>query len=88
MEPVMNEIVASERHCRQLADRIREILKQGMPLGHEVMHYIDSTHSMPTAEELHKMLTEPADPLDASLCELIFSPGETIQLRIEKGTWI
>ena len=75
--------MASERHCRQLADRIREILKLGITLDHEVMHYIDSTYSMPTAEELHMMLSEPADSQDASLCELIFSPDEMIQLQIE-----
>ena len=75
--------MASERHCRQLADRIREVLKQGIPLDDEVMHYIDSTYSMPTAEQLHEMLSQPADSQDDSLRELIFSPDESIQLQIE-----
>ena len=76
--------MASEQHCRQLADRLREILQKGIRLDNDVMHYIDATHAMPSVEELTLLLTDPADAQDASLRELIFSPDEGIQRQVEE----
>jgi len=75
--------MASERLCRQLADRIREILGKGLQLSPGVLHYIDSTYLNPSPEALKEIFYDLSDAQNASLCELIFSPDETFQVQIE-----
>jgi len=69
--------------CRLLAERIVKILKEGIYLNSDVMHFIDSTFSSPCINELEKIITDDSDCERDSLIELIFFPDEEIQAKLE-----
>ena len=73
----------SEDKCHQLADEIRKILGNGITLGNEVIHYIDSTFSNPTTTELQTILHDDSNCEKDSLMELLLFPDETMQLQLE-----
>ena len=70
--------------CKLLADRILEILDQGVVLGDEVIQYIDSTFSNPTTEELNGILQDESNCEKEPLVELLFFPDEDIQVQLEE----
>jgi len=70
--------------CKLLADKILEILNEGIPLSDEVVQYIDSTFSNPTIEELNNILQDDSNCEKESLVELLFFPDENIQLQLEE----
>ena len=74
----------SEEKCRQLADEIRKILNRGVTLGDDVAHYIDSTFSNPTIEELQAILQDDSNCEKDPLMDLLFFPDETMQLELEE----
>jgi hypothetical protein len=74
----------SEKKCNQLAHEIRKILGNGIILGSDVVHYIDSTFSNPTVEELQAILHDDSNCEKDSLMELLFFPDETMQLALEE----
>ena len=74
----------TEEKCRQLADEIRKILNRGITLGEDVIHYIDSTFSNPSIEELQAILQDDSNCEKDSLMELLFFPDETMQLELEE----
>ncbi len=74
----------SEKKCSQLADEIRKILGNGIILGSDVIHYIDSTFSNPTIEELQTILHDDSNCEKDSLMELLFFPDESMQLELEE----
>lgn len=74
----------SKEKCSQLADEIRQILGDGITLGSDVVHYIDSTFSNPTNEELQTILHDDSNCEKDSLMELLFFPDETMQLALEE----
>ncbi|MBW2563045.1 MAG: hypothetical protein JRE29_03240 [Deltaproteobacteria bacterium] len=69
--------------CRLLAERIVKILKEGIHLNSDVMHFIDSTFSSPGINELEKIIFDYSDPERDSLIELIFFPDEGVQTKLE-----
>ena len=73
----------SEEKCNQLANEIRKILGNGIILGGEVIHYIDSTFSNPTTTELQTILHDDSNCEKDSLVELLLFPDETMQLQLE-----
>jgi len=73
----------SEEKCHQLADEIRKILGKGFTLSSEVIHYIDSTFSNPTATELQTILQDDSNCEKDSLMELLLFPDETMQFQLE-----
>ena len=73
----------SEEKCNQLAEQIRKILGNGITLGSEVIHYIDSTFSNPTTIELETILHDDSNCEKDSLMELLLFPDETMQLQLE-----
>ena len=73
----------SEENCHQLADEIRKILGNGVTLSSEVIHYIDSTFSNPTATELQTILQDDSNCEKDSLMELLLFPDETMQFQLE-----
>jgi hypothetical protein len=75
--------IESEEKCNQLADEIRKILGNGISLGSDVVHYIDSTFSNPTIVELQTILHDDSNCEKDSLMELLFFPDETLQLELE-----
>ncbi len=72
-----------DKKCKQLADEIRKILVNGITLGSEVIHYIDSTFSNPTTTELQTILHDDSNCEKDSLMELLLFPDETIQVQLE-----
>lgn len=72
-----------DKKCKQLADEIRKILGNGITLGSEVIHYIDSTFSNPTNTEIQTILHDDSNCEKDSLMELLLFPDETMQLQLE-----
>jgi hypothetical protein len=66
-----------------LADEILKILGKGLTLGSDVVHYIDSTFSNPSIEELEDILRDDSNCEKDSLIELLFFPDETLQDQLE-----
>ncbi|MCD4807147.1 MAG: hypothetical protein K8R13_06170 [Methanococcoides sp.] len=73
----------ADEKCILLAERIVKILKEGIHLNSDVMHFIDSTFSSPCINELEKIIADNSDCERDSLIELIFFPDEEIQAKLE-----
>jgi hypothetical protein len=69
--------------CELLAGELQKILCGGITLSSEVIHYIDSTFSNPTATELQAILHDDSNCEKDSLVELLLFPDETMQLQLE-----
>ena len=80
----MKTTTDSEEKCAQLAAEIRNILGGGITLGSDVIHYIDSTFSNPSLEELQALLHDDSCCEKDSLMELLFFPDEFMQLQLEE----
>ena len=72
-----------ENRCKLLADEILKILQKGLTLSGDVVHYIDSTFSHPTIEELEDILADDSNCEKDSLVELLFFPDESMQVELE-----
>jgi len=72
-----------DEKCRFLAERIFKILREGIHIDSDVMHFIDSTFSSPCVNELEKIIADNSDCERDSLLELIFFPDEEIQTKLE-----
>jgi len=70
--------------CSQLAAEIRKVLGNGITLGRDVVHYIDSTFSNPTIAELEAILHDDSNCEKDSLMDLLFFPDESMQLALEE----
>ena len=73
----------AEEKCILLAERIVKILRKGIHLNSDVMHFIDSTFSSPCVNELEKIIADNSNCERDSLIELIFFPDEEIQTKLE-----
>lgn len=73
----------SEEKCNLLANEIRNILGRGINLSSDVVHFIDSTFSFPSVEELLAILHDDSNCEKDSLIELLFFPDEAMQLELE-----
>jgi len=73
----------ADEKCILLAERIVKILKEGIHLNSNVMHFIDSTFLSPCINELEKIIADHSDCERDSLIELIFFPDEKIQAKLE-----
>jgi len=74
----------SPKRCRLLAEKIAAIFKNGLTLNRETRHFIDSTFSSPSSEELVRILKDPSGCEAESLRELVFFPNETMQVELEE----
>lgn len=66
-----------------LGEKIAELIRNGITLTDDVIHYIDSTFLTPSAEALSRILADPSNCEAETLCELIFYPDRQMQLTIE-----
>jgi hypothetical protein len=73
----------SREKCEQLADKIREALCKELTLNDDVVHFIDSTFSIPTIEELKDILQDDANCEKDTLIELLVFPEESMQIQLE-----
>ena len=74
----------SEFRGEILAKKISEMLSKGIGLSADVVHYIDSTFSNPTIEELQIILADDSNCEKDSLMELLFFPDESMQVELEE----
>ena len=74
----------TDEKCELLADEIKAIISEGIVLGDDVVHYIDSTFSYPTIEEINAILADDSSGEGETLMELLFFPDESIQTRLEE----
>ncbi len=72
-----------DEKCILLAERIVKILREGIHIDSDVMHFIDSTFSNPCINELEEVITDDSDCERDPLIELIFFPDEDIQAKLE-----
>ena len=73
-----------ESKNKQVAEKIIAILRGGLTLSEDTQHYIDSTFSNPTVEELDGLLKDESCCEADSLMELLFFPDESVQLQLEE----
>jgi len=66
-----------------LARRIAAILKDGIDLGPDMAHFIDSTFNHPTLKDLQAILDDESNCERDSLEELIVFPDESVQMTLE-----
>ena len=73
-----------QEKCKVLAGEIKKILSKSIGLSDDVVHYIDSTFSNPTIEELQTILADDSNCEKDSLVELLFFPDESMQIQLEE----
>jgi len=73
-----------QEKCELIADEIKAIISEGILLSDDVVHYIDSTFSNPTIDELQAILDDDTNCEGDTLMELLFFPDESIQIRLEE----
>jgi hypothetical protein len=74
----------SENKNKQVAQKIIEILRNGLMINADTQHYIDSTFSNPSVGELEELLQDESSCETDSLMELLFFPDESVQLQLEE----
>jgi len=67
-----------------IADTIKAIIRQGIDLSDDVVHYIDSTFFNPTLGELEAILADDSNCESDTLMDLLFFPDESCQIRLEE----
>jgi hypothetical protein len=68
---------------KQVAEKIIEILRNGLTINADTLHYIDSTFSNPSIDELAELLQDESSCETDSMLELLFFPDESVQLQLE-----
>ncbi len=74
----------SENKNKQLAEKIIDILRNGLMINADTQHYIDSTFSNPSVGELEERLQDESSCETDSLMALLFFPDESVQLQLEE----
>ncbi|MFW6082155.1 MAG: hypothetical protein ACOC7W_09580, partial [Desulfosalsimonas sp.] len=67
----------------KIEDTIRELFEEGIRLGNDVLHYIESMAGAAGPEELLEYLWDQESCDSQSLYQLIFYPDESHQIRLE-----
>ncbi len=80
----MQKVKFDEKKCFLLAEKIERIFRDGFILSDDVMHYIDSTFSNPSINELEKIIYDEHNCERDPLIELIFFPDEPAQIKLEE----
>ena len=71
------------KQCHLLISEIEAYFREGILLSDGDCHFIRSTFSDPSLSELRTIISDPSNPDKDSLLELIFTPDEPLQMRIE-----
>ena len=70
--------------CRLLAETICRVLRKGLALNREAIHFIDSTFLTPSIQQLQEMMATADDDEGEILYSLIFYPDENMQVQLEE----
>ncbi len=73
----------SANKLKQIANKIIDLLQDGLRINADTQHYIDSTFSHPTVKELDVLLQDESSCESDSLMALLFYPDESVQLELE-----
>ena len=68
---------------KRVAEKIIELLREGLTMNADTLHYVDSTFSNPSVGELEALLQDKSSCETDSLLELLFFPDESMQLQLE-----
>lgn len=71
-------------NCERLARQITAFLTKGIHPEPAVRHFIDSTFAHPSRHELEIILKDPDNCEKDTLLELIFFPGQDLQIALEE----
>lgn len=74
----------SEDKNKQVAGKIIDILRDGLTIGADTQHYIDSTFSNPSTDTLAVLIRDETGCEIESLMALLFFPDESVQLQLEE----
>ncbi len=69
--------------AHDLGAKMLKLLLSGITMDDDVMHYIDSTFSNPSAEDFSRILSDPANCETETVFELIFYPDTQQQEKVE-----
>ena len=69
---------------KKVADKIIDILRNGLTINAATQHYIDSTFSNPSLNEFEALLQDESSCETDPLMELLFFPDESVQLQLEE----
>ncbi len=72
----------SEKNYREAAEEITAIINKGFVLSSSELHFIESSFSVSTVDELRQLILFDDSDLDV-ICELVVSPDKTIQKSLE-----
>ncbi len=80
----MQKVKPDDRKCFLLAEKIERIFRDGFVLSDDIMHYVDSTFSNPSINELEEIINDEHNCERDSLIELLFFPDESMQIKLEE----
>ena len=80
----MQKFKSDARKCFLLAEKIERIFRNGFVLNSDVRHYIDSTFSNPSINELEEIINDEHNCERDSLIELLFFPDESVRIELEE----
>jgi len=69
--------------CKELALRIENVFTGGLKIEKKTVHYIEDTLSLTDLSHLCDIITDPNHSEREPLIELLFFPGESIQVHLE-----
>jgi hypothetical protein len=84
MSFLMQKVKSDDKKCFLLAEKIEQIFRDGFVLSDDVKHYIDSTFSNPSINELEEIICDEHNCERDPLIELIFFPDERVQIKLEE----
>lgn len=73
--------------CHALADRIRQIFRDGFFVTADMIQFMESLCPVSPAEGFERWFADPEDIETASFLEYIFTPDDAIQDRLEDHLW-
>jgi hypothetical protein len=73
----------TKKKCELLVEKIAGLIREGIRLSSDTLHFIDSTFANPNPQELAAILADESDCERDILVELIFFPDESIQANLE-----
>ena len=75
--------MGNQPNQHDLGHKISELIRRGITISDDVMHYIDSTFSSPSLKEFARILSDPSNCDTEPVFELIFYPDLQMQEKIE-----
>ena len=80
----MQKVKPDDRKYLLLAEKIEQIFREGFVLSDDITHYIDSTFSNPSINELEEIINDEHNCERDSLIELLFFPDDSMQVKLEE----